>query len=327
MALSLLLKNMHVVVIGGTGHIGSFLTPRLVEAGYSVSCVSRGLRQPYHDHPAWRHVARLEVDRREEETGGNFGEWIARLDADAVVDLTCYTPESARQLVSSLRGAVGHLLHCGTIWVHGPSVQVPTTEDAPRHPFGDYGCRKATIEAYLLSEARRSQFPVTILHPGHLVGPGWPPINPAGNFNPQVFSDLAAGAEVLLPNLGMETVHHVHADDVAQAFVKAISHRSMALGESFHVVSPAALTLRGYAQAMAEWFGVPARLRFVPWEEWRKHFSEKDATVTWDHITHSPNCSIQKAQRLLGYEPRYSSLEAVRESVAWLVKSGTVKIN
>ena len=55
---------------------------------------------------------------------------------------------------------------------------------------------------------------------------------------------------MLLPNLGMETVHHVHAEDVAQSFIKAINNRSTAVGESFHVVSPQALTLKGYATAM-----------------------------------------------------------------------------
>jgi nucleoside-diphosphate-sugar epimerase len=315
---------MRIVIIGGTGHIGSFLTPRLVEAGHAVICVSRGKKQPYQQHSAWKRVTYLELDRAAEEEAGKFGERIAMLDADVVIDLTCYRLESAKQLVEALRGSTGHLLHCGTVWVHGFSVEVPTTEEQPRIPFGGYGCQKASIEAWLLEQARCADFPATILHPGHLVGPGWAPINPAGNFNPEVFSNLAQGSEVLLPNLGMETVHHVHADDVAQSFMRTLARRSVAVGESFHIVSPAALTLRGYAERMAEWFGQPARLRFLPWEEWRKNVSEKDASVTWDHITHSPNCSIRKARQLLGYEPRYTSLEAVKESVHWLVENGTV---
>ncbi len=315
---------MRVVVIGGSGHIGTYLSPRLAKAGHDVICVSRGKREPYRTDEAWKRIVPVAIDRLVEESHERFGEKIAELRADAVIDLTCYTVASARQLVDALRGRVGHFLHCGTIWVHGHSVQVPTTEDAPREPFGDYGCRKAAIEAYLLQEARAAEFPATVLHPGHLVGPGWTPLNPAGNFNPQVFSDLASGREVLLPNLGMETVHHVHADDVAQAFVQALARRSAALGESFHVVSRSALTLRGYAECMSAWFGRPPRLRFLPWEEWRRAFAEKDAAATWDHIAHSPNCSIDKARRMLGYEPVYSSLEAVQESVRWLMEQGSV---
>jgi nucleoside-diphosphate-sugar epimerase len=125
----------------------------------------------------------------------------------------------------------------------------------------------------------------------------------------------------------METVHHVHADDVAQAFAKAIAHRTAAIGQSFHVVSPAALSLRGYAEAVAAWFGKEPRLGFVPWEQWRTLVSEQDAACTWDHIAHSPNCSIAKAARLLEYQPGYSSLGAVRQSVDWLIRQGRMRVD
>jgi nucleoside-diphosphate-sugar epimerase len=317
---------MRVVVIGGTGHIGTFLLPRLVEAGYEVINVSRGQRQPYQPHPAWQKVQHVVADRGEEEKAGRFGQRILDTAPDVVMDLTCYTLPSAQQLVEALRGQISHFLHCGTIWVHGASREVPTTEEQAREPFGDYGCQKAAIEAYLLTEARRHGFPATVLHPGHLVGPGWVPLNPAGHFHPRVFSDLAQGREVLLPNLGRECVHHVHADDVAHAFVNSTFHWSQAVGESFHVVSPAALTLYGYARAVAEWFGREAQLRFLPWEEWKQTVSEQDAQVTWGHIARSPNCSIEKARRLLGYQPRYRSLEAIRESVFALVQNKVIEV-
>jgi len=308
---------MRVVIIGGTGHIGSYLTVRLYEAGHTVLCICRGEKKPYRDHPAWSHIRYVHLDRTAEEATGNFGERICELDASAVIDLTCYTLHSAHQLVHSLEGRVRHFLHCGTIWVHGHSVEVPTTEDAPRHPFGDYGIQKQAIEHYLLNEAN-TRFPVTVLHPGHLVGPGWSPINPQGNFNFEIFDTLAAGRELTLPNLGMETVHHVHADDVAQAFMGALNHCDTAIGQAFHVVSPRALTLRGYAEQIAVWLGQPAKLAFLPFEEWKTTVNERDARVTFDHIAHSPNCSIEKARRLLGYNPRYTSLEAIQEAVAFM---------
>src|SRR5215213_3107068 len=306
---------MRVVVIGGSGHVGTFLVPRLVEAGHEVTSISRGKRAPYQAHPAWKSVEHVTLDREAEEANGTFGERLLALKPDGVVDMICFTPQSARRLIDALRGRIRHFVHCGTIWVHGHSTQVPTTEDQVRSPFGEYGVQKANIEAYLLDEARRNGFPATILHPGHIVGPGWAPLNPAGHFNPQVFTQLAGGEELALPNLGLETVHHVHADDVAQAFMQAIANRSGAIGESFHTVSPAALTLRGYAESLAAWFGQPARLRFLPWEEWRTTVAPAEASATWDHIAHSPNCSIAKAQRLLEYRPRYSSLQAVCEAV------------
>ena len=315
---------MRIVIIGGTGHVGTYLVPRLILAGHEVISVSRKKREPYSYHPAWKMVRQIVIDRFESDEENNFGKRILELYPEVVIDMICFTPESARIMVEALQGQVQHFLHCGTIWVHGHSEQVPTDEAHSRKPFGEYGINKAAIESYLLTVSRKTGFPVTILHPGHIVGSGWTPLNPAGNFNPDVFKRLAEGKELVLPNLGMETVHHVHADDVAQSFMKAIDNRSRAVGESFHIVSANALTLRGYALAMATWFGQEARLVFLPWDKWKDTVSKDEAESTWDHIAHSPNCSIEKARRLLNYYPRYSSLQAVQESVSYMFEHDTL---
>jgi len=314
-----------VVIIGGSGHVGTYLVPRLVEAGFEVVNVSRGERQPYQPHAAWKDVRTVMLDRDAEEKAGTFGRNIRELKPDTVIDMICFRLDSAKHLVEALRGQVQQFLSCGTIWVHGPSIQVPAPESQKRRPFGEYGTQKAEIEAYLLDEARRSGFPATIAHPGHIVGPGWAPLNPAGHFNPKVFTTLARGEELALPNFGMETVHHVHADDVAQMFMRAIANWSASVGEAFHTVSPAAISLRGYAEAVAGWFGREPKLVFLPWPEWKARQTDEEAQATWEHIYRSPNSSIEKARRLIGYEPRYTSLEAVYESLTWLIEQGIVE--
>ncbi|HYA45655.1 MAG TPA: NAD-dependent epimerase/dehydratase family protein [Acidimicrobiales bacterium] len=317
---------MKVVVIGGTGHIGTYLVPRLAAAGHDVVTISRGRRSPYMNHAAWSEVEMLQADREAEDRAGTFAHRVAAERPDAVVDLLCFTSSSAEQLVAALAPLDCYLLHCGTIWVHGAPVEVPVTEETRRQPFGEYGTQKAAVEELLLGEARRGKLRSTILHPGHIVGPGWPPINPAGNGNVKVFELLARGEELALPNFGLETVHHVHADDVAQAFEKALAHPGLASGEAFHVVSERALTLKGYAEAVYRWFGQTPRLSFLPWETWAAGWSQSDADTTWEHIARSPSISIDKAKNLLGYQPRYGSLEAVFEAVAWLVSTGQIDI-
>ena len=155
-----------VVVIGGSGHIGTYLVPRLNSAGFEVVSVSRGQRPPYQPHGAWKFVRTVTLSREAEENAGAFGRKIRELRPDIVIDMICFTEASARHLVDALRGQVRHFLHTGTIWVHGPSVEVPTTEMQPRRPFGEYGIAKAQIEAYLIEMARKESFPATIIHPG-----------------------------------------------------------------------------------------------------------------------------------------------------------------
>jgi nucleoside-diphosphate-sugar epimerase len=313
-----------IVVIGATGHVGTYLVPRLVRAGHEVVALSRGEREPYVPAPEWRAVERVTADREAEDAAGTFGERIAALAPDAVVDMVCFTPESAGQLLDALRPSRPLLLHCGTIWVHGPVARVPVTEDEPRTAYGEYGTGKAAIEALLLRETVGGGVPSVVLHPGHISGP-WPSITPAGNLDLDVWRRLAAGEPLALPGLGLGVLHHVHADDVAQAFERALT-RPAAIGSSFHVVSEQAMTLRGLAAGVAGWFGREPVLEFVEWAEFERRVGAGHAEATREHVARSIAASIDRAREVLGYRPRFSSLDALHESLRWLADNGHVDL-
>jgi nucleoside-diphosphate-sugar epimerase len=317
---------MRIVVIGGTGHVGTFLVPRLVRAGHEVVSLSRGTRRPYVDDPAWDSVEQVTVDREAEDVKGSFPHRVRDLEADVVIDMVCFTPETARALVDGLRGSVDHLIHCGSIWRHGASRKLPMTEDDPSEPFGEYGVQKAAIAALLRAETEGGGLLTTSLHPGHISGPGWPAINPLGNLDPSVWQRLSAGTELVVPGLGTELMHHVHADDVAQAFALAVEHRTEAAGQAFSVTAASALNVRGFAAIAAGWFGREAVLRSVTWEEFRATTSEEWADSSWQHLSRSQCMSIDKARRLLGYEPAYEPDDAAREAVAWLIEHDEIDV-
>jgi nucleoside-diphosphate-sugar epimerase len=210
--------------------------------------------------------------------------------------------------------------------VYGHAVSVPSTEADRTNAIDAYGINKAKIEGWLLQQARRNGFPATSFRPGHIVGEGWVPINPQANTNPAVFSLIAHGEELVLPNLGLEMLHHVHADDVARWIICAIENRAASIGEVFNTVSSQALTLRGYAEAMYRWFGQEPRLSFEPFDQWKLRLEERDAHTSWGHIMRSSCVSIEKSRQRLGYRPRFSSLEAIQQSVAALIGSGRITV-
>ncbi|HEY5582877.1 MAG TPA: NAD-dependent epimerase/dehydratase family protein [Ruminiclostridium sp.] len=319
---------MKVVIIGGCGHIGTYLVPKLVKTGYQVVNVARGNSQPYLQSSAWQEVESVKLDRNEEDKKGTFGKKIAALNADIVIDLITFNAESTYQMVEALKNTnLSQYLFCASIWAHGHATIVPATEDLPRHPLEEYGINKAKSEAYLHEQYRREGFPETVVMPGHITGPGWTGINPTGNLDPMIFQKIGRGEEIVLPNMGMETVHHVHADDVAQVFMNSILYRGQALGESFHAVAPQAMTLLGYAEAMYSWFGKEAKISFLPWKEWCEYTKvESFINSTFAHVTHSDNYSIEKGKRLINYNPRYTILQAVEESVNSMLERKIITI-
>ena len=259
---------MKAVVIGATGHTGTYLVPRLIEAGYEVVAVSRGLSQPYTLTGSWREAERVVLDRSEEEKAGTFGRKIAAMNPDIVVDMISYSVENTKSTVAALKNTnISHYLFASSIWEHGACGVSPADEDMPRHPIDDYGKDKVASVRFLHEEFLKDGFPYTAVMPGHITGPGWNCINPTGNFDPEIFGKIGRGEKIYIPHFGMECVHHVHADDVAQVFFRAISRRREALDQDFLAVAPRAMTLRGFAEAMYAWFGKEPDIEYLPWED------------------------------------------------------------
>lgn len=56
---------MKAVVIGAAGHIGTYLVPMLVDAGYETAAITRTMSAPYEDAPAWHTSSKSLVGQRE----------------------------------------------------------------------------------------------------------------------------------------------------------------------------------------------------------------------------------------------------------------------
>ena len=65
---------------------------------------------------------------------------------------------------------------------------------------------------------------------------------------------------------------------------------------------------------------------FVDRNEFERRVGSEHASATLDHIDRSITASIERARSTLGYAPRYSSLEALRESLRWLVEHGQADV-
>ena len=102
--------------------------------------------------------------------------------------------------------------------------------------------------------------------------------------------------------------------------------RPAAIGASFHVVAEQAMTLRGLAAGVAGWFGREPVLEFTDWAEFERVAGAEHAETTRQHTGRSIAASIDRAGQVLGFAPRYTSLDALHEALAWLVASGQADV-
>lgn len=318
---------MKITIIGGTGHIGTFLCPMLAEQGHDVVCITRGASRPYTDNEAWNKVTMLQLDRHALDKN-EFASEIAILDSDVVIDLICFTREDVEAMAMALSGKVKQYIYCSSCWAEGRAEILPVSPDNnDKHPLCEYGRQKYASEQYLLELWKTRKFPVTIIMPGQISGPGWEIINPWGCRLMRCNELIKNGEQIKLPNFGMETIHHVHAEDVARLFYCAVKNRDNALGEKFYAVSGQDITLYGYAKLLYKHYGHESKIEFVSWNDFKEYLrkecngtiSDKDLehqiVESYLHLTRSGYFSIEKERKLLGYEPKYTNVETILMSV------------
>lgn len=317
---------MKAVVIGAAGHIGTYLVPMLVNAGYDTVAITRKMTQPYEDAPAWHTVKRELLDR---ENDPDFIRKLSAMEPDIIIDLVNFNIRETKKIVEVFQNSnLSHYLYCSSCWAHGMAETVPfDPDDQRKEPLDNYGKDKFASEMYLKEQHRQTGFPATIIMPGQISGPGWTIINPWGNTSMRVFQDIADGKEVALPNFGQEILHHVHGYDVAQVFFKAVTHRNQALGETFDAEAATHITLYGFAKHLYKYFGREPKITFLPWPEWCKYEGNpEECDHTYYHIVRSGVFSIEKAKRLLEYQPKYTCVETIDLAVKSYIDRGLLSI-
>lgn len=316
------MRSKNVFLIGGTGHIGSYLVPRLVAEGYKVTVFSQGQTRPYPENPLWERVAWIRGKREEEEKAGRFAERIRSLRPDIIVDLIAFEPESAAILVEALSGSETHLLMCTTAWVYGKTRTVPTHEDAPRIPENDYARKKVQIEDILFAAQNKVQ--VTIIRPTHITGPGKSFVTPFGDHNLETLQKICDGEEIILLDGGFSTLHHVHPQDVAGLFFAALENPRKSVGEAFNSGGRYAMTFFGLAEFLFDLVGKPLRVRSMSLEEYSTHFGYPEEAAM--HVRQGCCVSMEKAKEILGFVPRYTPEGAVMDAFYDLVKRGVLHL-
>uniref|UniRef100_A0A7V3YH28 NAD-dependent epimerase/dehydratase family protein n=1 Tax=Candidatus Caldatribacterium californiense TaxID=1454726 RepID=A0A7V3YH28_9BACT len=313
-----------VLVIGGTGHIGSYLVPRLVSFGYRVFVYARGTTQPYPSSPLWQRVTLISGNREEDERKGILQEHIRAIQPQAVIDLIAFEPESARALLEVLRGSDVHLFVCTTAWVYGKTRVIPTPEDAPRLPENDYARKKVLIEDILFAASKKGELKLTVIRPTHITGPGKTFVTPFGDHNPQTLQKILNGEEVILLDGGFSTLHHVHPQDVAGLFSAALENPKASLGEVFNCGARYAMTFFSLGEFIATSFGKPFHFRPMSLEEYTERFGYPEEAAL--HVRQGCCVLMQKARELLGFVPHYTPEGAVLEAMHDLIARGILEV-
>ncbi len=232
-----------------------------------------------------------------------------------------------RLLEAAARAGVGRFVHTSTVGVHGHVERPPADESAPIAPGDIYQATKAEAEALALAYHRSRGLPVTVVRPGAIYGPG------ETRFL-KLFRAIARGRYAIVGS-GRTFYHPVYIDDLVAGFLLALD-RQEAVGEAFLVCGPSYLSQRDLAALIARHTGgrvLPFRVPARPLQ-WLGDLVEAVCVPLGvepplhrrrvDFWTKSRAFTIDKARRLLGYDPKVGLDEGIARTAAWYREAGWI---
>lgn len=299
---------MKILIIGGTGHIGGFLTDLLVEDGQQVVVMASGRTAPR------KGIELVAIRYAEALKDGSLRALLEQRKFDAVVDIL---QGDTRTVYSAcVESDVSHLIVCGSLWMFGRPKVVPTPERAQsKCPFEAYQKRFQEMQE-TFERAKSKPCAFSAIMPPNICGPGKIPLDGNGGRSIEVHRAHQRGEDVLLPFPGNNLVGPCDAKDVARGFFCAIKHREATAGEIFNVGSAYALTSEKFIQTYAEIYGTKIPIRLVSPE---KYANEILTDVGANFHFMEPMCpDISKIASRVGYRPSYTPEQTMERAVRWM---------
>lgn len=312
-----------VLITGGAGFLGINLARYLLERGYAV----RSLDIAPFDYP--------ERDRVEVHTG-DIRDKAAVERAIAGVDIVVHTAaalplykpadifstdiDGTRNVIqTSQTQNVERFIHISTTAVYGIPDHHPLLESDPMDGVGPYGEAKVKAEQICLSY-REQGMCVPILRPKSFIGP-----ERLGIFA-MLYDWAKDGKNFPLPGNGKNRYQLLDVEDLCEAIYRCATLEREQVNDTFNIGAKVFTTIKEDFQAVldAAGFGkkiitfpaapmtaalvVLERLKLSPVYKWAY------GTVTEDSFV-----SVEKAARILGFEPKYSNKDALVRNYRWYI--------
>lgn len=314
--------QQRVLITGGAGFLGVNLCRYLLARGYAVTSLDIA---PFAGADVAGQVTAVRGDIRDRAAVDRALEGVD-LVVHTAAALPLYTPrdiyttdvEGTRTVLeAALRHGVERAVHISSTAVYGIPDHHPLVEEDRLDGVGPYGQAKIQAEMIAL-EYRAKGLVVPIIRPKSFIGP-----ERLGVFA-LLYDWALEGRNFPVLGSGRNRYQFLDVEDLCQAICLCLTLPAERVNDTFNVGAAEFGTLRSDYQAVLDAAGhgkrivaIPAlpailalrlleRLRLSPLYKW-----------VYETVTEDSFVSIEKAQRQLGWQPRYSNAAALLRNLEW----------
>lgn len=311
----------HYLITGGAGFLGINLVRYLLERGHEVT----SLDIADFDYPERGRIHEIRGDIRDRATVDRAMQGIqivihtaAALPLYKEEDIRTTDLDGTRSLIESAsEHQVERFIHISSTAVYGIPDHHPLYEDDELDGVGPYGEAKIGAEAICLVYREKGMC-VPIIRPKSFVGP-----ERLGVF--ALFYDWAKdGKHFPVLGSGKNRYQLLDVEDLCDAIYLCATLDKTLANDTFNIGAKEFTTLAEDYQAVLDYAGHNRRIIPLPAAPaiWTLRILERlnlSPLYKWVYETVSKDSfvSIEKAERILGYKPKYSNKDAMIRNYQW----------
>jgi nucleoside-diphosphate-sugar epimerase len=303
----------HYLVTGGAGFIGSHLAEELVRRGERVRVVDSlitGKRANLDHLPAVEFLegdlADLDVARR----AVRGVDYVLHQEAipsvprsvdDPITSNRANIDASLNVLVAARDAGVRRVVYAGSSSAYGDTPTLPKDETMPTAPLSPYALQKLVAEQYCQMFTRLYGLETVTTRYFNVFGPRQDPSSPYSGVISLFISALCEGRQPSIHGDGEQTRDFTYVANVVDGVLRACTAPA-ASGEVINVATGGRISLNHLFRTVRDYLGARVEPIYGP--------------VRAGDVRDS-QASIDKARRLLGYEPIVSFEKGLEHTVNW----------
>jgi nucleoside-diphosphate-sugar epimerase len=307
---------MTILVTGAAGFIGSHTAERLLSLGHEVICIDNfnsyyniNLKKLNAKAVQVKGGAFVEMDLRNEEDYKKLPsnvDYIFHFAAQPGISSTSTFEDYFTNNVIATKNLIDYALSCnnlqlfvniGTSSIYG--LEATFSEDIAPKPASHYGVTKLAAEQLVLQKSREQQIKACSLRLYSVIGPRE---RPEKMYTKLIANGLNNEAFPLYEGSDKHLRSFTYVGDIVDGIVSVVGNKEKVNGEVINLGTEVEHTTQEGIDAVAQVLGKEIKIHVVP-----KRAGDQNRT----------KANIDKARKLLNYNPQTTLLDSVKSQVAW----------